>query len=76
MKLYISKNEIAEGDCDWEVSRLTDSYLLKIIMFANKAGLEGKAIKEIVKIEPTFVPGLYLDFICEELLTHPAEGRN
>ena len=66
MKLEISKNEIIEGDYDWEVHRLKDVVLLKYLQFANELGLQGKKIKEIVRVKPTFYEGLYIDFICEE----------
>lgn len=66
MRLEISKNEIMEGDTDYQIHRLSDLYLTKIIMKANEIGLQGKKIKEIVKIEPTFIESLYIDFVCEQ----------
>jgi len=64
MKLEISQNEIIEGDSDWQVRQLSDCYLLKLIKFANELGLNGKKIKKIVKVTPTFMNAVYIDFIC------------
>ena len=66
MRLEISQVDIVDGDYDWQVHQLSDFYLNKIIHFANKIGLEGKKIKKIVKVEPTFMSGLYIDFITED----------
>ena len=67
-RLAISNLEVLKLDPeDYRViTRTTDFYLLRIIREANKLGLAGKEIKDIVTIEEKFSTNvMFIDFTCE-----------
>jgi hypothetical protein len=56
-----------EHDPDWNVNIVSDWYLIKLLKFANEAGLKGRKIKKVIGIQENFATQRkYIDFICEE----------
>jgi len=51
---------------DFGIEKVKDPYMLKLLRFANEAGLKGRRIKEVVRIEATNKTAIYYDFVCEE----------
>ena len=50
---------------DFGIEKVKDPYMLKLLKFANEAGLKGKKIKEVLKISAVNKTAIYYDFICE-----------
>lgn len=51
---------------DFGIEKVRDPYMLKLLKFANEAGLKGRRIKEVVKIIAVNKTAIYYDFICED----------
>lgn len=69
-KLELSKLDLVnlKIDPDWNVNKISDEYLLKLLKYANDLGLNGKKIKEVVGIQENFSTGnKYIDFICDKV---------
>ena len=67
VRLAISRCEIEALDPrDFTSSKMTSGYLVKILYEANRLGLAGRKITQIMTIQENFATGqCYLDFVCE-----------
>ena len=66
-RLEISQQDMQVLDPTvWKITHnLKEEYIFKLIIEANKLGLEGKKINEIVACEDIESLSLFIDFICE-----------
>jgi hypothetical protein len=51
---------------DYGIEKVKDPYMIKLLRFANEAGLKGRRIKEIVRIDQLSTRSRFYDFICED----------
>ena len=75
LKLLHSKVELGFWDYDFSVIHYPTSYITKLMLEANKLGLEGKKVTVVEIIENFATNRKYIDFIEEVKLATPQEGE-